>query len=266
LRVPEEQAFDSKRELLDHADELPYPIVVKPVVRRSFDAPTSVRVDHKGQLQFAPEGAVVVQPFLSGFVSSFNGVVKGGRWIAAVHQRYERVWPPQCGASCAAVTIHHDARLEEKLLQLVAGHEGIVEIEFADGHVIDVNPRVYGSLPLAVKAGANLPAVWCTASCDGWSRTQPVRATPGVRYRWLDADLRCITAQVKARTVTLPRALLALAPHAGTAHSIEDWRDPAPMAVRAKQLGQFLAREAAELKGTHGWSRSDRGLPVYRHS
>ena len=240
LRVPEEQAFDSKHDLLAHDDQLPYPIVVKPVIRRSFDAPASLRVDHKDQLQFAPDGAVVVQPFLSGSISSVNGVVKGGRWIAAVHQRYERVWPPQCGAASAALTIPHDAGLEEKLLQLVAGHEGIIEVEFADGHVIDVNPRAYGSLPLAVKAGANLPAVWCAADQGGWSSPQPVRATPGVRYRWLDADLRCITAQVKARNLTMPQALLALAPRAGTAHSIEDWRDPAPMLVRATQLRRFL--------------------------
>ena len=241
LRVPEEQAFCSKDDLLAHQDQLPYPIVVKPVIRRSFDAPTSMRVDHKGQLQVAPDAAVVVQPFLSGSISSFNGVVKQGRWIAAVHQRYERVWPPQCGSASAAVTIPHDAALEEKLLQLVAGHEGIIEVEFADGHVIDVNPRANGSLPLAVKAGANLPAVWCASGHDRRPWPQPVRATPGVRYRWLDADLRCITAQVRARNLTIPNALRALAPRAGTAHSIEEWRDPAPMLVRATQLGRFLA-------------------------
>jgi predicted ATP-grasp superfamily ATP-dependent carboligase len=241
LRVPDEQAFESKCDLLEREDQLPYPIVVKPVIRRTSNAPTSLRIDHKGQLQLAPGGAVVVQPFVSGSISSFNGVIKGGRWIAAVHQRYKRVWPPQCGASSAAETIPHDARLEEKLLQLVEGHEGIIEVEFADGHVIDVNPRAYGSLPLAVKAGANLPAIWCAAGHDESSPAQPIRATPGVRYRWLDADVRSITAQVRARDMSIPNALRALRPHAGTAHSIEDWRDPAPMLLRATQLGRYLA-------------------------
>ncbi len=242
LRVPDEQAFDSKRELLQYADQLPYPIVVKPVVRRSSNAPTSMRIDHKAQLPLVADGAVVVQPFLSGSISSFNGVVKGGRWIAAVHQRYERVWPPQCGASSAAVTIPHDPTLEEKLLEFVAGHEGIIEIEFADGHVIDVNPRAYGSLPLALRAGANLPAVWCAAAQDELL-PQPIRAIPGVRYRWLDADVRSIAAQVRARDMTMPNALRALRPRPGTAHSIEDLRDPAPMLFRATQVGRYVARE-----------------------
>lgn len=243
LRVPDEQAFDSKRDLLEHEDQLPYPIVVKPVIRRSSNAPTSVRIDHKGQLELAPSGAVVVQPFLTGSITSFNGVVKGGRWLAAVHQRYERVWPPQCGASSAALTIPHDAGLEEKMLQLVAGHEGIIEVEFADGHVIDVNPRAYGSLPLAVKARANLPAIWCAAGHDENRLSEPVRATPGVHYRWLDADVRSVAAQVKAHDMSIPNALWALRPRAGTAHSIEDWRDPAPMLFRATQVGRYLARE-----------------------
>lgn len=242
LRVPDEQAFESKRDLLDNADQLPYPIVVKPVIRRSFHESSSVRIDHQRQLELAPDGAVVVQPFLSGSITSFNGVVKGGRWLAAVHQRYERVWPPQCGASSAAVTTPHDERLEEKLLPLVSGHEGIIEVEFADGHVIDVNPRAYGSLPLAVKAGANLPAVWCAVTRGEQCPERPVRAAPGVRYRWLDADVRSITAQVKGRGMTIPSALRALTPRAGTAHSIEDWRDPAPMLLRAAQLGRYLAR------------------------
>jgi predicted ATP-grasp superfamily ATP-dependent carboligase len=241
LRVPDEQAFDTKRDLLDQEDQLPYPIVVKPVVRRSSHAPTSMRIDHKSQLELAPSGPVVVQPFLFGSISSFNGVVKGGRWIAAVHQRYERLWPPGCGASSAAVTIPPDASLEEKLLQLVVGHEGIVEVEFADGHVIDVNPRAYGSLPLAVKAGANLAAVWCAAARDEQPLGQPVRATPGVRYRWLDADVRSITAQVRSRDMSIPNALRALRPRSGSAHSIEDWRDPAPMLLRTTQLGRYLA-------------------------
>jgi hypothetical protein len=244
LRVPDEQAFDSKRELLEHEDRLPYPIVVKPVVRRSFRSPASVRIDDQSQLELAPNGPVVVQPFLFGSISSFNGVVKGGRWLAAVHQRYERVWPRHCGASSAAVTIPHDASLEEKLLQLVGGHEGVIEVEFADGHVIDVNPRAYGSLPLAVRAGANLAAVWCAAAREEPSLRQPVRAAPGVRYRWLDADIRSITAQVKARDMSIPNALQALRPRAGTAHSIEDWRDPAPMLLRATQLGRYLGRES----------------------
>src|SRR5204862_6500676 len=87
-----------------------------------------------------------------------------------------------------------------------------------------------------------LPAAWCAAGDNEPSSAQPVRATPGVRYRWLEADVRAIGAQVRARDMTIPNALRALRPRARTAHSIEDWRDPGPMLLRATQLGRPLAR------------------------
>src|SRR5204863_3641149 len=53
--------------------------------------------------------------------------------------------------------------------------------------VIDFNTRVYGTLALAVRAGCNLPAIWCDYLVrHGFSDTEPAS---GLRYRWEDGEL-----------------------------------------------------------------------------
>ncbi len=231
--VPEEQHFPDRAALVSHADELPYPIVVKPLVRLGPNPASATRIDAPQQLQHVPDRPMLVQPFLAGPIQAFAGVVAGGRLIAAVHQRYLRIWPPQCGVASAAVTVEEDVSLEEKVLDLVDGHDGIVQVQFVGGHVIDVNPRVYGSLPLAVRAGANLPALWAAASTDQLP-SKTVRARPGVYYRWLDADIRAIWWDVRIGHSSVRDGVRALTPHRGTAHSIEDWADPKPVMVRLR--------------------------------
>ena len=100
-----------------------------------------------------------MQPYLSGPMESVAGLVRGGRLVAVVHQRYLRTWPVDCGTSCSAITVVGSAGRERKLISLFEGYEGIFQVQFRDGHLLDVNPRVYGSLPLAVAAGVNLAAL-----------------------------------------------------------------------------------------------------------
>ncbi len=126
------------------------------------------------------------------------------------------------------------ARLVERL-----GWQGIFELEMidrGDGEyaVIDFNPRIYGSLALAVKAGAPLPAVWCDWLLKGIETRREAR--PGVNYRWEDAELR--NAVALARKGHPLRAASILRPRRNTAHAYFRWYDPAPAVVRAlKSLG-----------------------------
>jgi len=90
---------------------------------------------------------------------------------------------------------------------------------------------VYGSLPLAVAAGANLPAIACRAAA-GEHGSDIVRARPGVCYRWLEGDFRRVLHDVRHGSLTLRAAGRALWPRRGTAHSVESVRDPGPGLVR----------------------------------
>jgi predicted ATP-grasp superfamily ATP-dependent carboligase len=233
LTVPSTQEFPSGAALAGIADELEYPLVVKAAVKTGTGDNTR-RIDSADELRSAfestPDG-LVAQQFATGDMRAVCGVIGDGRLLAVVHQAYVRIWPPGCGTASAAVTTAPDHALEERLPALLAGHSGVFQVQLIGDQVIDVNPRVYGSLPLAVAAGANLPAIACRAAA-GSSPSSPVRAREGVRYRWLEGDVRRLLHDVRTGALTAGAAARAMRPRRGTAHSIESLRDPGPGLVR----------------------------------
>jgi predicted ATP-grasp superfamily ATP-dependent carboligase len=233
LRTPVTREFAGSAALSVAADDLDYPLVVKAAVK-TRPSEVARRVNSRSELSAATSalvGPVVVQPFAVGAMRAVCGVMNDGRLLAAVHQRYVRIWPPECGTASAAVTTPPDLDLEARLPRLLAGHVGVFQVQLIDDQVIDVNPRVYGSLPLAVAAGVNLPAIACRAA-RGQVSGAVARGRPGVRYRWLEGDLRAVLHDLRARGVPLTAAGRALLPHRGTAHSVESLRDPGPALVR----------------------------------
>lgn len=233
LPTPPTREFADGAELLRERETLGYPLVLKPAVKRR-PSDTARRVDSADQLAAAVAGLpgmLVVQPFATGTMRAVCGVIADGRLRAAVHQRYVRIWPPECGTASAAVTTPPDLDVEERLPELLAGHRGVFQVQFVGDQVIDINPRVYGSLPLAVAAGANLPALACRLEA-GDEGSGLVRGRPGVRYRWLEGDLRRVLHDRRTGSLSVDAAVRALIPHRGTAHSVESLTDPGPLLSR----------------------------------
>jgi hypothetical protein len=54
--------------------------------------------------------------------------------------------------------------------------------------LIDINPRFYGSMPLALAAGVNLPAAWHGVA-TGDPRPALGDYRLGLRFRWLEGNL-----------------------------------------------------------------------------
>jgi len=243
LRVPATREFFTGAALLEEAERLEYPVVVKAAVKTS---PTEVvrRVDGPAGLPAVLDllsGPLVVQPFNPGTMRAVCGVVAGERLVAAVHQQYVRIWPSDCGTASAAFTTEPDRDLEERLPALLDGHVGLFQVQLIGDQLIVINPRAYGSLPLAVAAGANLPAIACRIE-----REEPepgiVRGRPGVRYRWLEGDLRRVLHDVRAGALSPGAAGRALVPRPGTAHSVESLRDPGPVLFRLGTVARRLGR------------------------
>lgn len=238
LAMPTTRVFAHAAQLCDVAADLDYPLVVKSAVKSSAEA-VARRINGPADMRAVSQdlhGPVVVQPFLRGRLRAVCGVVHDGVLLAAVHQSYLRIWPPDCGVASAAVTVAPDVELEPRLLRLLAGHCGVFQVQLLGDHVIDINPRVYGSLPLAVAAGTNLPAVACQARAG--RRGELVRARPGVRYRWLEGDLRRIVHDVRHRRLGWRAAAGAMRPRSGTAHSVESVRDPQPGLYRLRDIAR----------------------------
>lgn len=229
LTVAPGRVFDSVEDLKSARSELDYPVVVKPAqpggrVRRVLSAAGIDRLKEG-------DGAMIVQPFITERLTAVGGVLYEGRLMAVAHQRYMRTWPADCGGACAAETIKPDLELEERLLQLLGGFNGVFQAQFAGDYLLDLNPRVYGSLPLATRAGANLPGVYCDV-VRGEAPPAPVRARPGVFFRWLEGDLRNVLGGIRSRELKTREALQLLKPHPGAAHGPESLKDPKPMVAR----------------------------------
>lgn len=229
-RLPECR-FETPEELRAARDELDYPIVVKPLVKRAGSERPAFRADGPGDLEpLEASGPVLVQSWADEPMRAIAGVTDGMQFVAIVHQRYVRTWPRECGTASAAVTTPPFFEDEERLLSVLGGHRGVFQAQLIGAHLVDLNARVYGSLPLAVAAGANLPAIACKLAAGG--EPELVRGRPGVAYRWLEGDLRHVWGAVRSGSLGAADALRALRPRRGSAHSVESLRDPQPLLNR----------------------------------
>jgi hypothetical protein len=230
IPTPPTLVFASGAELLGAAASLDYPVVIKPAISRwspfRADTPEGVEVARRRA------GPIVVQPFVDEPLAAVGGVMWRGELVAAVHQRYLRTWPPECGTSSAAVTVAPDASLEGKLIRLLEGYDGIFQVQLAGPFLLDVNPRPYGSLPLAVAAGVNLPALYCDLLLG--RDVPPSRGRSGAYYRWVEGDLRRLWGEVREGRMGLAAAIRELRPRPGTAHSTESLSDPGPTLARLR--------------------------------
>jgi predicted ATP-grasp superfamily ATP-dependent carboligase len=183
-------------------------------------------------------GEPQLQRFHTGTLTAYAAVRgrSGEGVVADSWQRAARIWPPDAGASCRAETIAVDDALTARAEALLAELDwfGLAELQFlvgADGipRLIDLNGRFYGSLSLAVAAGANLPAVWADLAVG---RRPPARvsAAPGVRYQWGTADLR---RAARERRGGLLRDLASTVGYGMRArHSVLSSSDPGPALAR----------------------------------
>ncbi len=251
---------------LSAARELGYPVALKSAQAAHVQA-GAVTGAAKGRLVRSEaelrreasdfHGALLLQPFVEGAPVSFAGVHAGERLLAIAVTRYIRMWPPDGGSVSFGETIAPPPELEQRVRELLTllGWEGIFELELIHTEQgefvpIDLNPRPYGSMALADAAGAPLAAIWCDwllgrRASDAPRQTppmgaaeQPLRARPGVRYRWEDGDLRHLAWQLRHRQ---PRAALAAArPHRNVVHAHLRRDDPAPLLARAAYLGKRM--------------------------
>jgi predicted ATP-grasp superfamily ATP-dependent carboligase len=193
----------------------------------------------------AADFPLLVQRAEPGRMISLGGVVGSGQLLAAAASAYIRTWPPEAGNAAYSITITPPLGLAagaERLLSEL-GWEGLFELELIereDGRlcVVDLNPRPYGSMALAIAAGANLPAVWCD-----WIRGRDrgfVEARPGVRYRWSEGDIRhLVWLASQARWIDGVRLLR---PRRHVVHPHLRAGDPLPALARPASLARTRFR------------------------
>jgi predicted ATP-grasp superfamily ATP-dependent carboligase len=252
FRVPRTQVMDRDR-LLDVCDA-EFPVIIKPVrSARAAESGILIRIDAQlvksgDQLRRLVDGLGpgqwLVQAQVNGQLGAICGVAHNGRVVTAVHQRTRRVWPPGAGVSAFAETVPAAPALEADVARLIhaMSWSGIFQAQFIHNehgsHLIDLNPRVYGSLALATAAGVNLPAIW--AALVTGRRVEPTAYRVGVRYRSEELDVRALLhVALHGRPLAAAAGML---PRRRTAHSVVTLADPAPGLTSLGRLGRQLRR------------------------
>jgi predicted ATP-grasp superfamily ATP-dependent carboligase len=255
LDTPVTFPCESVDEGISAAEALGFPVVVKPLrsvaaVSGSLQTRGSKVVADRSTLRRAVGRAGI--PYLvqrlerQGSTCSFAGVIAHGRLLAYVFSRYLRTWPPAGGAASFSETITPRTELVKRIQRMVesVGWLGIFELEGvleSNGRftVIDFNPRLYGSLALALAAGVNLPAVWCDWLLG--RRPTTVTARSGVFYKREDAELGHLARALRRNTIRSAAAILR--PRRSVAHAYFRTTDPLPLAAQAVVLGRRYTRQ-----------------------
>jgi len=121
------------------------------------------------------------------------------------------------------------------------GWSGIFGVQFilAEGraYAIDFNPRIYGSLALAIASGLNLPAIWVDLLLG--REVNPGAYRTGVRYRVEENDYRALLRTF--RRGERAQALRGALPRRGTVHGVFAADDPMPLLATLEKGGRMLA-------------------------
>ena len=208
-------------------------------------------------------GDAVLQSFVRGRLVHFIVVVdEAGAIVVAVQTVAEPLFypGPDIGQRIRSVSIDVDEGLRAKVGALMneLGWVGLTSLnlllpdEGGEPTLIDFNARYPASFDQYIQAGPNFPVIWaCLAT--GRPLPPPVRVKAGVRFQWLEGDLKRAFRQRRGGLIGDVRDCLRYAP--GAVHTM--WRpdDPLP----AVRLGTVLARQSLEKIGRLAAGRLQRG-------
>lgn len=273
IPCPPSTVCAERDEVVAAAREFGFPVVLKPVTslvradRVAWRQPGVVIDDephlHARLHDFGLPLIVQLCEATNGVVS-VAGVMSGDGLVAVACARYVRTWPASSGSASLSVSVEPPTGLVRRVEQLVTGigWQGIFELELLDVgggtlRSIDLNPRVYGSLALAIDGGANLPALWCDLVLG--RSVAGATALAGRRYRWEEGEIRNTLRHLRRRE--LAEAVEVMRPRSHVTHAYFRLRDPGPLAAWASRLP---ARAVADSlgAGSHAHDPAARAHPV----
>lgn len=127
-----------------------------------------------------------------------------GRVRAKVGYKQLRDYPATGGQATLRVSARHEAAESylEQLLEHLNWHgpcqaDFIIDAKCGTPHLIDINPRLWGSLTQAIASGVDFPYLIYRLAKDGDVSPVPSFKT-GVVTRWIGGDLAALPARLKS--------------------------------------------------------------------
>jgi predicted ATP-grasp superfamily ATP-dependent carboligase len=200
ITIPETHAPENARELEQLAAKISYPCILKP---RSGAGALQTHVLQSAEELIRCYGQLpqkrdlvydyrpLVQAYIPGTVHDVGALFCRGEPRALITQARLHMRPEEGGIGIDNVTTNEPDLKEQAVELLRSLHwHGAAQVEFKrdsrDGTptLMEVNPRFWGTLDLAVQAGIDLPALTARLAVDG--DVEPCfDYHVGLRYRWL---------------------------------------------------------------------------------
>jgi predicted ATP-grasp superfamily ATP-dependent carboligase len=172
--VPATKLVHTAKEAERQADTFDWPVVLKPMMSRVYrdrEAIESFTVGYADtparlvQMVRALEGrcGVLLQQYVAGRGVGVDLLLDNGRPLAAFQHRRVREFPFTGGVSACCESTKLDPQLYEYAERLMGALNwtGLAMVEFKMGTegpvLMEINGRVWGSLPLAVHSGVDFP-------------------------------------------------------------------------------------------------------------
>ena len=239
----------------DGCEDWGWPLILKP--RRSWVPdgdgwfatgvrvaadPTEFRDAVQGDRSFQIE-EFGVQPFIPGHGAGVFVAARDGEILATFAHRRMREKPPRGGVSVLSESVAPDPRAQVAAETLLADlrWSGIAMVEFRMDEtgtpwLMEISPRPWGSIQLAIDAGIDFPWIaWCIANDHDVAEQS---YDPGNRLRWVLGDLDHLIIRLKERRGGMD-ALRAvgtfLRPTGDCRHEVDRWGDLAPALYEARE-------------------------------
>lgn len=202
IGVPAPKTFvpSASTELENQTHELSFPVVLKPQKESPGRSPIryaknlqelkSILSQRAASSLFSEVEPLLVQEFIPGYGCGFFATYQNGVCKRVFMHRRVREYPATGGISSCAESFY-DPKLElygRRMLDALDWH-GVAMVEFRcdsrDGEykLMEVNPKFWGSLDLALAAGADFPGDVCQIAF-GKTLTFTNRYRCGLRFQW----------------------------------------------------------------------------------
>jgi predicted ATP-grasp superfamily ATP-dependent carboligase len=217
--VPETRVVNTLTEALEEAPALGWPVVLKPIVSRMLREQKTIEsftVSYAGnpnQLSdqirvFEGRCPVLLQEYYPGEGCGVELLLYEGHPLAAFQHRRLREIPINGGASAFRESVAIDPELYDysiRMMQSLAW-TGLAMVEFKIGRngpkLMEINGRVWGSLPLAVLSGMDFPAHLARLYFSDPLESDPLPLKDykiGVRSRNFELDILWILTVLKGK-------------------------------------------------------------------
>lgn len=253
---------------------LGWPIVVKPAFSRSYQLRKRIdflrvsyardEADLDAGLQLVQgHGPVLLQEYYRGEGHGVELLLYEGEPLAAFQHRRLREVPVTGGPSSFRESVHLDPEVYGYALRLLGSMRwtGLAMVEFKVGSegpkLMEVNGRVWGSLPLSVRCGIDFPALMARLLLNGPPAGQPPGLPSyavGIRSRDLELELAWILSVLLGRGrypfLDYPSRSQAFRAALDLALALDELDilaedDPRPAAAKLLRVGRRVARMVA---------------------